>query len=162
MKKYLLIVLIALLVSNCGTSNKSLVSSQTDSTRVEIQEKEKIIYRDTIIYIKIPAEASSVATAQDDSSHLETGIATSDAYIKDGKLIHTLRNKSEAILPASAKIPEKYYQKLEYKYKDRLVRVPVEVEKELSKWQKLQMNIGKLAMILIAIWIAIKLIRAKL
>ncbi len=105
-----------------------------DSVRTEIRTE----YRDTTIYVQLPAESVENKTT-DTTSHLETSIAESSARILNGVLYHSLRNK-DTRLPALIQLP------MQYATTDyiRMVtnRVVVEVEKELSWWQETLMIIG--------------------
>lgn len=67
---------------------------------VVIRDSIQIVIKDRIVHdtvpFYIPAEFSSVVTP-DDSSHLETSFAVSDAWIRDGLLHHLLKNKEQTI-----------------------------------------------------------------
>lgn len=85
---------------------------------------------------------------------METILAASEARIRpDGTIYHTLRNKA-------------FTPKIEVKYKDRETirdsivyqtkEVPYFVEKELNWWQKIRMNAGGLALIVLILGVAYK------
>jgi hypothetical protein len=59
-------------------------------TKIEYRDK-PVYVRDTV-YIQLPAEEKETTTKRD-SSHLETSVAISDAWIDDNGLNHSLRNK---------------------------------------------------------------------
>lgn len=124
---------------------------QSDSTRVEILETIK--YRDSIIYVPIPEESDKAVLPPDDSSHLETSVAESDAYLRNGKLTHTLRNKHEAIKPVEIKIPEAKVQKAEVIYRDRVVEKLI--EKTLTPWESFFISSGKIAVGLLLLWLLV-------
>ncbi len=69
-------------LSSCGAS----------SHLPQAETRDSVVFRDSILYIDVPREGYAVET-YDDSSHLETSIAESDAVVRDGKLRHTLTNK---------------------------------------------------------------------
>jgi hypothetical protein len=100
--------------------------------QIPVQTIEKIEYRDSVIYCRdtvyfpLPAEDKETST-QRDSSHLETSIANSDAWIdNDGKLNHRLRNKKKTLKTTRDTVFIVKY-KTEYKEKEVPVEVPVEV-----------------------------------
>lgn len=100
--------------------------------QIPVQTIEKIEYRDSVIYCRdtvyfpLPSEDKETST-QRDSSHLETSIANSDAWIdNDGKLNHRLRNKNKTLKTTRDTVFIVKY-KTEYKEKEVPVEVPVEV-----------------------------------
>ena len=95
----------------------------------------------------------------DDSSHIETSLAVSDAYIQEGKLHHSLRNKHEALLPIELKLPEKIHQEKEYLIRDKVITETVTVEKQLSAWESFLMTLGKLTLAGLSIWLAVVVIK---
>lgn len=114
MKKILLVLLLFLTVS-CGICHKvKYVPTETKRDSVYI---EKIVERVDTLKIDIPGE--KVYVIQQDSSHIETTVAISDAKIDEkGFLHHSLVNKDVSL--------EK-----EIVYKDRIIEKKVEVEKEV-------------------------------
>ena len=90
--RYLIVyIFLLLMVVSCATTTKTVY--------VPIQGENKIVYRDSTIYLRdtiyvpLPNEEKENSTFRD-SSHLETSVAVSDAWVdSDNKLNHTLRNK---------------------------------------------------------------------
>ena len=123
MRKLIIIVLpIILLISCCA--NKHI-------QEVPIREIEKIEYRDSIIHVRdtikifLPVEEKEVSTRRD-SSHLETSIAKSDAWIDtSGNLNHTLKNKRNKALETLRDTIFITNNVTEYKQKEVPVEVPV-------------------------------------
>lgn len=144
------LIYIALVLTGCATAQKAEIT-QSDSTRVEIIKT--VEYRDTIIYVSIPAESEKAILPPDDSSHLETTFAESDAYVRGGVLTHTLRNKHEAIKPVEIKIPEARVQKAEVIYRDRVVEKLI--EKTLTPWESFFISSGKIAVGLLLLWLLV-------
>lgn len=132
----LVILAIALaLLTSCGTHHH-LTSDRRDSVRVETVVRTEYI-RDTI-EVEIPVERT--VQIAEDSSHLETVYAVSDAFLRsDGRLFHTLENKA-------GKRPVETVREVVYRdsivYRDRAVtKTEVkEVPRELTWWQKTQMK----------------------
>lgn len=99
---------------SCGICKRQYipVESKVDSIVIE-----KVVERIDTVCIKIPGER--VYVVRQDSSHLETAVATSDAKIDStGMLHHSLTNKDVEL-------------KKEIVYKDRVIEKRVEVEKEV-------------------------------
>lgn len=95
-----------LLSSCCRKPAKS--SFEKDSIREVIRTEYKEIIRDTVIYVPLPIESKERLGIPGDSSHLETSLASSTAWISpDGRLNHSLQNK-EATLPAKAQIKDSH------------------------------------------------------
>lgn len=130
----------------------------TKTIYVPVQAETRIEYKDSLIYMKdtiymtLPTEEKEIKTTQD-SSHLETSIAVSDAWIdEENNLNHTLKNKSDTVY--------KYIHdtvvvtKIVKEYKE------VPVIEEVEKPVKYVPSIYKISMIICIIlfgWVAIKL-----
>ena len=129
-----LLLLIALLLTACGTPKK-LTTTQQDSTRIEIRET--VIYVPDTVFVEIPAQTAE-RTTQDSTSHLENDYALSDARINpDGSLYHDLKTKpQEKPVPFDKPVERKDSIIYRTQYIDR--EVTVEVERELSWWERTQ------------------------
>lgn len=140
----------AALLTGCA-AQRVAVDYQRDSVAVIVRDS--VIYRDSVVLVEIPKESDKDVVMRSDTSHLETSIAESEAWVADGRLHHTLRNKDEAFIPVTIKMPER----LHYEQKDRLVynRIveQVEVEKPLNWWERFVMSVGTIAIIAAAIYI---------
>lgn len=137
------LLFISVAVCSCGVKRHiPIENSQKDSVIIHI--KDSVIFRDSIIFVQVPKESTSAIVASSDSSHLETEVATSDAWIKEGKLHHTLRNK-EKLQPIEVKIPVKIHSEQESRHQLAARTVIKEVEKELTWWQRLWIISGKVA-----------------
>ena len=114
MRRFILFLVMFMMVG-CGICKRVQyvpVETKTDSIVVE-----KIVERTDTVEIEVPGE--SVYVIKQDSSHLETAVATSDAKIdSNGVLHHTLKNKDTSL-------------KKEIVYKDKIIEKKVEVEKEV-------------------------------
>lgn len=156
MRKILIIAAVYLLVG-CGPARRIPLEAQKDSVRIEIRDS--VTFRDSIVLVPVPVESSNVILPADDSSHIETSLAVSDAYIQEGKLHHSLRNKHEALLPIELKLPEKIHQEKEYLIRDKVITETVTVEKQLSAWESFLMTLGKLTLAGLSIWLAVVVIK---
>lgn len=114
MKRFILFLVMFMMVG-CGICKRVQyvpVETKKDSVVVE-----KIVERTDTVEIEVPGE--SVYVIKQDSSHLETAVAVSDAKIDStGMLHHSLTNKDVNL-------------KKEIVYKDKIIEKRVEVEKEV-------------------------------
>ena len=114
MKRFILFLVMFMMVG-CGICKRvQYVPVETKKDSVVI---EKVVERTDTVEIEVPGE--SVYVIKQDSSHLETAVAISDAKIDStGMLHHTLKNKDVNL-------------KKEIVYKDKIIEKRVEVEKEV-------------------------------
>ena len=140
----------AALLTGCA-AQRVAVDHQRDSVAVIVRDS--VIYRDSVVLVEIPKETDKDVVMQTDTSRLKTSIAESEAWVADGRLHHTLKNKDWAFIPVTIKMPER----LHYEQKDRLVynRIveQVEVEKPLGWWERFVMSVGTITIIAAAIYI---------
>ena len=114
MRRFILFIVMFLMMgcSICHRVQYVPVESKVDSVIIE-----KIVERVDSVYFPVPSESSEVV--REDSSHLETSVAISDAKIdSNGVLHHTLQNKNTSL-------------KKEIVYRDKIIEKKVEVEKEV-------------------------------
>lgn len=154
-RKYVLPIM-AFMVASCGPA-KVVQDYQKDSIVTVI--KDTTIYRDSIIYVKIEAEKDSAVLPDTDTSRLSTRFAESEAYVSNGQLHHSLRNKSDALIPIETKIPITIHFESKATLRDKKTVEVVEVEKQLSRWQKFIQALGYGVLIAVILWIAKKFIR---
>lgn len=113
MRKILLFLLMVIMVS-CGVCRRQHIQVPVKVDSVYI---ERVVERIDTVCIKIPGE--KIYVIRQDSSHLETAVATSDAKIDStGILHHSLENKDVEL-------------KKEIVYKDKIIEKRVEVEKKI-------------------------------
>ncbi len=142
------------LVVSCAAPK--VVIQQRDSTVIHI--KDSLILRDSIIFVPVPVGEDKAKLPDTDTSYLETTVAKSTAFIdKGGKICHTLTNKSDAIIPIKVTIPMRLHseEKGLTRYLKQVERI--EVEKELSRWQRFLQSLGWTVLIVIVLWIINKL-----
>lgn len=140
---------------SCGPAK--MMTEQRDSVIIHVRDS--IRFRDSLILVPVPEGSDKANLPDTDTSYLSTGIAESTAYVKDGQLHHSLRNKSEAIIPIEVKIPERI--RSEEKGLTRYLKTVerVEVEKELSRWRRFIQSLGYAALAAGAAWLARQLAR---
>ena len=147
--------IIAVLLAVTGCAAPQLMTEQRDSLVIHVRDS--VVYRDSIIYVPIPEGGDKAKLPDTDTSFLQTSVAESEAYVKDGVLHHSLRNRSEAIIPIKVSIPERIHSEERglTRYLKEVQRI--EVEKELSRWQRFLQSVGWSALIAGALWLAMKL-----
>ena len=143
MNKLFAPLFLLLLASACGTVRHT--PSVTDSTRVEVRTETRYIH-DTA-YVELPVIVEKVATL-DTTSTLENTYAKSEATVTAGILHHSLETKPVKV-PVEVKTQIVYRDSLVYK--DRIETRTVEVERQLSWWQKTKMKLGIAFLISLAI-----------
>ena len=149
---YITLLLIALCVS-CGPARHTSVS---DSTRATVREVTRYI-KDTM-YLELPVITERIVT-RDTTSHLENDYAVSEASISGGYLSHSLATKP-ARTPVEAEAREVVRDSIVFR--DRLVEVPVEVEKPLSRWQRTLLALGQTMLAMLcaaALWLGLRIAR---
>ena len=154
-RKYVLAIAAVIIVS-CGPA-RVVQDYQKDSVVTVI--KDTTIFRDSIIYVRIEADKESAIIPDTDTSRLSTRYAESEAYVKDGQLHHSLRNRSEALIPIETKIPITIHFESKSSISDKRAVEVVDVEKQLSKWQRFIQALGYGVLIAVILWIAKKFIR---
>lgn len=137
------------LVVSCAAPK--VVLEQRDSTVINI--KDSIRFRDSLVLVPIPEGADKAKLPDTDTSFLQTSMAESEAFVKDGVLHHSLRNRSEAVIPIRITIPERIRTEERglTRYLKQVERI--EVEKELSRWQGFLQGLGWTALIAVVLWI---------
>lgn len=121
--------------------------------------RDSVRFRDSLVLVPVPQGSDKAVLPDSDTSRLETDIAESVAYVADGQLHHTLRNKEAALIPVTIKLPERmHYETRDKIIYNRIVET-VEVEKELSRLQRFMMSLGWVVLIGAVAWLAWKIYR---
>lgn len=127
------VIAVALILVGCCPC-KQLATGTTDSTRVEIRDR-IVKVRDTVV-VELPAERVEVITP-DTTSTVQTSLATSTAIVSGGVLTHSIENKKTAIRkPAEVRVEVRD----SIIYRDRQTTKVVEVERELTAWQRFRLD----------------------
>lgn len=143
-----------LLTVGCGSA-KVVTESQRDSVTVYVVDS--VARRDTIVMVEVPQEADKAFLPDTDTSYLQTSLAESWAYLDHGQLYHSLRNKSEMLLPVKVQYIDRARVEKSAQVAWRHLVETVEVEKQLSKWQNFIMTLGYGLLIAAAGWLVWKL-----
>lgn len=143
-----------LLIVGCGPA-RIVTESQRDSVIVHV--KDTVILRDTVIMVEVPQESDKAILPDTDTSYLQTSLAESWAFAKNGQIHHSLRNKSEMLLPVKVKYVDRARIEKSEQIAWRQIVETVEVEKELSRWQNFIMTLGYSFLIAVVGWLMWKL-----
>ena len=150
------ILLLALMVCSCGPA-KIVTEFQRDSVIVHVRDS--VFVRDTIASAEIPAESGANILPDTDTSYLATSLAESRAFIENGRRHHTLRNKSEMLLPVKVQYIDRARAESRDSIGWRTIVETIEVDKELSRWQNFIMSLGYAFLITGLAWLVWKLSR---
>lgn len=148
--KRLLIFLIPLLVlASCHTNKQAqtlppapVVLNNSDSVRVEAVIKTE--YVPVMVDVPVPQQSVNNIVFETDTSHIETDIAVSDAWITpEGTLFHNLVNK-DVKLSGEAYVPQTTTENNKEAVRTKEIPVPqpypVYVEKSLSKSEQFKLS----------------------
>ena len=132
-KKVITIFIPALIILTIGLL---MMTSCAGIKEIPVQTVEKVIYRDSLIYIndtfrvEVPKEVVKEVIPQIDTSYIKTSLAESVAYLDttERKLHHTLTQKGE--------IKIKYDTIVKIQHVDRIVEREVPVEVEVIKYKR--------------------------
>ena len=140
-----------------------------DSVAVHIKDSiriiDKVITRDSVVLVPLPVESSQAVLPAEQSSHLETSLAESDAIVdSQGLLHHSIRNKDGAL---EAHVPVTEHQHYEEHYQQidstamhsdsETQTVTVYKDKPLTWWQEFRLKafwvlVASLAIIVFAVF----------
>lgn len=147
MIKKLIYCLIPLFLSvGCRSTKSSVMPTApvviTNSDSVRVETVIKTVYVPVEVEVDLPQQ-SETKTVNGDSSHVETDLAESDAWInEDGSLGHSIRNKAGK-LKGAAFVPQTTEQTNKEALKVREVPVPepypVEVERSLTLMEQIKL-----------------------
>lgn len=149
MKRIILISALALMVNACHSSKQTMsevlpepiVLNNSDSVRVETIIKTEYVP----VRVDVPVPQQSVSNiVEADTSHIETDVALSNAWIRpDGTLYHDLLNK-DIKLSGEAYVPQTTTENNNEAIKTKEIPVPqpypVYVEKSLSKSEQFKLS----------------------
>lgn len=150
-KSYLIVSICFVLICIITGCSPRIYPEKTVSDSISFIVKDTVIYRDSIVYVKIPAGISTEIVPKDSTSHIETQVAESDAWIEGGQLHHTLTNK-DMMLPAPIVIP-KYIHSEAYAHSQssKILRIQkIYEEKQLSAWQSFRLTLGSIIVVFAA------------
>ena len=129
MKKILYLTVLLLLTFGCGVTKKTIQIDHVTETHYVDSTR----WHDSTIYYIVPIERYRDYTSLLDTLKLETSLAKAEAYVDttNNTLKGSIENKKDSIKTV-IKWKERIIQKDSLVYKE----VPVEVEKEVTKYPK--------------------------
>lgn len=140
-----LICLFALVMIGCKTQKEvatlpPVVLNNADSVRVETVVK--YVYAPVEIAIELPQQSETNATLND-SSHVETDLAFSDAWIKGGILYHLINNKpgqftGTSLVPQLSEVTTK--ERTSVREIPIATPYPIEVERDFTIMERLKID----------------------
>ena len=162
---FLSLILLLVVAAGCGCHKHLPVSGQVenhaDSVAMTIRDSTVIRY----VYMDVPVPAGSAIAVlpASDTSHLETDVAVSDAYIdRDGLLHHDLNNKP-GYLPMLVPMKEHYHDLASTSARTSSMSktVTVEVEKDLSFAQMALIRLGIAFLVVALIGMTVFVVRLR-
>lgn len=113
-----------------------------DSTVVNYLDSTVISIKDSTVFVQLPAEESSAVLPDGYHSHVQTSLAESDAWVSDGLLHHTIRNRSDYQLPVVVPITTAATVIRQDSDHTGLTQRTVikEVERKLTWWQRFRIG----------------------
>ncbi|MBR3653266.1 MAG: hypothetical protein IKN60_04865 [Bacteroidales bacterium] len=113
-----------------------------DSTVVNYLDSTVISIKDSTVFVQLPAEESSAVLPDGYHSHVQTSLAESDAWVSDGLLHHTIRNRSDYQLPVVVPITTTATVIRQDSDHTGLTQRTVikEVERKLTWWQRFRIG----------------------
>ena len=145
-----------IMVLTCGCATPKVIQDyQRDSVNVVIRDS--VRFKDSLVLVPVPQGSDKAVLPDSDTSRLNTDIAESVAWVKNGQLHHTLRNKDAALIPVTIKVPERIHIEKEVILRAYKATELVEVEKQLSKWQRFLQSLGWTVLIGAVMWLAWKI-----
>ena len=151
-----LICVFAAVMTGCATQ-RVVQDYQRDSVAVIVRDS--LVLRDSVVLVEVPKGSAEALLPDSDTSRLETDIAESVAYVTMGELRHTLRNKSEVLLPITIHVPERIHTEKEVVLQAYKVTETVEVEKELNGVQRFMLGVGWVVCCGLLIYIISRVVR---
>ena len=137
---YIFIFLLAFCLPGCSLLRQR--EKVVVRTEMVTEYRDSTVWRDTTVFIPIPLESNQAIVHVGDTSHRETSVAESDAWVgADCLLHHNLRNKPGRIA-AGVKFPERFLYTGVKNTKDeaRIITREVKIEKKLNLWQRFRIG----------------------
>lgn len=130
-------VMILLIIALFSSCSPKIIREKEKETVVE--RHDSLVYKDSLIYVPIPAESQTNVVLPKDTSKVETSFAESKAWVDaTGLLHHTIQNKRRD-WGVQIKYPERtIVSKATTTSHDKII-VEKKVEKELNWWQKFRL-----------------------
>lgn len=119
------------------------VSRQVTSGETKVEVRTETKYEKDTVYFEIPVYMEKVQTL-DTSSVLENKYSKSEASVSGGVLTHNLATKP---VKQAVEVEKQIVYRDSLVYVDKIITNTVEVEKEITRWQRFLMSLGSLSII---------------
>lgn len=130
---------------------------------VSVRYVDSLVVRDSLVLVAIPQEQSSDVrnSSPGDTSHLETSLAASDAWLDNsGRLHHVISNKSWEKLPVIIPVIERARSAESGAVLEK--KIIQEVARQLTWWQRFWIAAGKLFAGILSAVLVYRIIRRKI
>ena len=151
-----ILALLAILLT-CGSCAAPRVAQDYQRDSVFVHIHDSVTVRDTVVMVQLPDESDRAVLPDSDTSRLRTSLAESEAYVKDGRLHHTLHNRSERTLPVSVQ----YYDRVRSEKSGQSIirKETVEVPRDFTRWQRFLMGLGWALIAAAILWLVYKALK---
>lgn len=95
-------VALLMLLNSCSPRLTSEISNDTKT-----EYKEKIVWRDTTLYVPVPLGTGEVITHVGDTAKTETSVAKAEAWVDDKGELHLHLENLKTTIPYQTKIPSR-------------------------------------------------------
>lgn len=139
--RYLSIILAIILTVGCGTQKHLPIETAIKDTTI-VHYRDSVVTKYDTVRVDLPKESHSSVSAATDSSHLETSLASSNAWIDDeGRLHHDIENKKGAIT-ATVPVQEHFHsEETETAHSENTTATKyVEVPAKLTAFQEIKIK----------------------
>ena len=155
MRRLIIFLASGICLASCGICRHSPTEIMVVRDSMAVRYVDSTVVHIDTVRVAIPQESSISVTPAADTSHLETSVAESDAWLDpDGRLHHSLRNKDTELLRPIV-IPEHFcIAEARCSRAEQIIR-QVEVPRQLTRWKKFLIRSGAILWILIPIIISV-------
>ena len=153
MKQLPVILLALIILTGCGVCRPAISDQMNVRDSLVLHIKDSTAIKWVPVEVPVPVEVMREIVPAEDSSHLETSVAESVAYIDStGRLHHSLQNKPGASIQTTVPVEEHHHEEIQENSheEEHTVTVTEYVEKELSWWQKFWIRSGQVFWCLLA------------
>lgn len=128
-------VALLMLLNSCSPRITSEISNDTKT-----EYKEKIVWRDTTLYVPVPLGTGEVITHVGDTARTETSVAKAEAWVDDKGELHLHLENLKTTIPYQTKIPSRdIWIGVTNTQVEKLTKIEY-VEKPLSWWQRFRID----------------------
>ena len=154
MRKISAILLALLILQGCGVCRHFQPKEETNvKDSLVLHIKDSLATKWVPVEVPVPVEVMREIVPAEDSSHLETSVAESVAYIDStGRLHHSLQNKPGASIQTTVPVEEHFHSEQEQEtHQEEHHESTIEyIPRELTWWQTFWIRSGQIFWALLA------------